>query len=313
MFSFIRKTGAVALTVATAALFCVDTSTAKERPWYRYENAYFEVYSNGKERKVRRMVRELEDFRAAVAQVLAFDIPEDAIKTRVIVPRNWGALQDIVENKSVAAFFTVIDAVPHMVVPIGATRADSAEMLRHEYIHVLQGYSPHSFPSWYLEGFAEMMSSTQVTKGGEKFTVGDVTKRGYYGGPMIAWNSLLSDNFNPHAISDRELGSNAYYQAWILTHYLTIGDQFARYPQLSRYLGRYAAGEASLEAFEAEFGKSPNEVGSWVMQNYNRKISYYQFSFEPGIQDHEFVRTDVDFDKISPTLDRLKKLWTPMR
>ena len=299
--------------VAATAFLGLNSAEARERPWYKYENAHFEVYSNGKEKRVRQMAEELENFRAAAMQVLAFDIPVGAVKTQVIVPRNRGAFQDIVNNKNIAAFFTVVDGVPYMVTPVGSTRRDTAEMLRHEYVHVLQRYSPHKFPRWYLEGFAELMSSTQFTERGTKFTVGDATERGYYGGPTVAWNVLLSDGFNPHRIDKRALGSNAYYQSWILTHYLTIGDQFARYPQLSRYLGRYAAGEPSLEAFRAEFGKSPDEVGAWVMNNYNRKISYYQFVFEPGIQDHDFVRSDVPLDVIEPTLERLSRGWRPLR
>ena len=313
MLSVIRRTTVLALIVVSSSLFGLEHAHAREYPWYKYENAHFEVYSNGKKRKVLKMIEELENFRAAAVQVLAFEIPEDAVKTQVIVPRNRGALQDIVDNETVAAFFTVIDDVPYMVSPVGTTRRMSAEMLRHEYIHVLQRYSPHVFPKWYLEGFAELMSSTHFTKRGKKFTVGDPTERPFFGGPMVAWNTLVSDDFSPHGINDLALGSNAYYQSWLLTHYVTVGDQFARYPQLSRYLGRYAAGEPSLEAFEAEFGKSPKEIGEWLMENYNRKITYYQFTFKPGIQDHDFSRTEIPVEEIAPTLDRLKQLWATSR
>ena len=53
-------------------------SAFAERDWYRYENTYFEAFSDDSPRNVRKTLDELELFRAAVAQIANIQIPDDA-------------------------------------------------------------------------------------------------------------------------------------------------------------------------------------------------------------------------------------------
>ena len=59
-------------------------SAFAERDWYRYENTYFEAFSDDSPRNVRKTLDELELFRAAVAQIANIQIPDDAPKVRVV-------------------------------------------------------------------------------------------------------------------------------------------------------------------------------------------------------------------------------------
>jgi len=77
-----RSIFAVAMSIL---LLLSATSSAKDRPWFRYENANFDAYSDSSEKKVRKLLEELENFRAAAEQHLTFDIPAGAVKTQVVI------------------------------------------------------------------------------------------------------------------------------------------------------------------------------------------------------------------------------------
>ena len=291
------------------SLLCAGIAQSKERLWYKYENAYFEVYSNANEKPLRRFLESLENFRAASLQMLSFEIPDGAVKTQVVVFSSRPQFQAIVEDKNIAAVMVGMDDAPYMVLPLTRGRGGSDHFLRHEYTHVLLAYSPHRFPPWYHEGFAEFMSGTEFKKKGTVFTLGDEIDRVLVGRKRVPWNELLSDNYNLHAQPSGELGSNAYYQAWILTHYLMIGNNFENYPALGRYLGRFAAGEASVAAFKAEFGREPSEVAEQALTHYSNRMPYYEIPFKPGAQDHDFVRTGTDRDEMATLIDQLRRRW----
>ncbi len=66
-------------------LLIVPACYAAERDWFKYENAYFEAYSDAREKKVRELLDDLENFRAAVLQVGNFKVPDGAPKTEVMI------------------------------------------------------------------------------------------------------------------------------------------------------------------------------------------------------------------------------------
>ena len=305
----LRNTVTVIVAAVLILLIPGGTACGKERDWYKYENAYFEVYSDASEKRVRRLLEELENFRAAVVQMLNMSIPAGAVKTQVVVFRSASDFQDVVDNRRIAAFMVGIRGVPYMVMPIGRRSDGSEYIIRHEYTHVLMGYSEHRFPKWYSEGFAEFMSGTRFRDKGKKFTLGDMIPRRQVGDLLVPWSELMSEDFDIHAVSTAVKASNAYYQAWLMAHYLTIGEHYENYRRLGRYLGRFSAGESSISALEAEFGMTPEELGDLVGREYRRRMPYYTIEFRAGVQDHEFVREEVDASKIKTTIADLRERW----
>lgn len=301
----------VPVMIVLSTLALAAPAAAKDYDWYKYENDYFEAYSDASERSVTRLLEELENFRAAVVQLLAIEIRPGTRKTRLIVFRSRNEFRELAGNKRIAAFMTGVDGVPHMVMPNGNNRNVARHLVRHEYTHVVLGYSEHRFPLWYHEGFAEFMSGTNFTEKGTKFSVGDTIARRQVGRLLVPWEELLDDNFNVHAISNADKASNAYYQAWMLVHYLTIGDRFEHYPKLSRYLGRVSAGEESLSAIRAEFDMEPDELGRLALREYGRRMPYYEMEFEPGVRDREFERSKFDSAAIAETIAAIREQRPP--
>jgi hypothetical protein len=196
--------------------------------------------------------------------------------------------------------------VPYIVMPAGRMDDFSKASIRHEYTHVLLGYSEHRFPKWYQEGFAEFMSGTTFRDNDTKFTFGEWPGRSQAPGALVAWGELMSDEFEFHSTGSGARVSNAYLQAWLLVHYLTIGDQFSHYEGLTQYLGRYAAGEPSLSALKGVFDMTPDELGTPLAKAYIKKSPYYVLDFKPGMQDHEFTRAEADQDAARDTIETIK-------
>ena len=246
-----------------------------------------------------------KNFRAAVVQILGLKVPDGAVKTQLILFRSKRDFREVTQDRDIAAFVSGLDGVPYMVMPAGQGNI-SSWYLRHEYTHVLLGYGEVEYPSWYNEGFAEFMSGTEFKKKGTIFTLGDQIPRVQIGRLLVPWDELVRRDFDVHAISSSEKGSNAYYQSWMLTHYLTLGEDLRNSPKLARYLVRFSAGQDSAAAFEAEFGMTPTELGRRAMREYSHRMPFYKVPFQPGMQDLEFTRSDADQDAIKETIRRFE-------
>lgn len=289
--------------------FLLVAGAANADDWTKYENAYFVAYSDASRRGVARDLEELENFRAAAAQFLAFQTPDDAPKAQVIIFRSAEDLAEITGNRSIRSFMTSIDGTPYIVMQGGARDDWTKSSVRHEMIHVLLRYNPHRLPPWYREGIAEFMSSTEFTDGDSKFTIGNPIDREIVRAPPVPWDDLMDDDFRFHTPETSPGVSNARRQAWQLVHFLAIGDQFEHYDKLSLYLGRYSAGESSYEALEGAFGMTSQQIGDLATENFRESISYYAIAFDEGIRDHDFVQTEADYEQIRPAIEVFKARW----
>jgi hypothetical protein len=167
------------------------------------------------------------------------------------------------------------------------------------------GYSKHRFPLWYHEGFAEFMSGTRFREKGAEFTLGESPGRTRAPARLVAWDELIDGDFDLHAIRSPEVLSNAYLQAWLLVHYLTVGDELAHTDDLNKYLALFAQGSPSHDAFAAAFGISPDEMGSILISSYGRRIPFYSIAFRSGVQDHDFIRSTADGGAIRETIQQM--------
>jgi len=124
-------------------------------------------------------------------------------------------------------------------------------VLFHEYAHhFMLRYFPNAYPSWFVEGFAELYSTAEFLPSGE-VTIGkpepgrlpELESKGLF--PL----ERLFTQVGPDLPADEI--SHFYGTAWLLTHYLRVSG--ARPGELDKYLRAVAAGTSSLEAARASF------------------------------------------------------------
>jgi tetratricopeptide (TPR) repeat protein len=240
--------------------FCVFiallfSATAAQAGWSRADSRHFIAYSNGPAAELKADVERLERFDALVR--LRSGIADDGGQVRLTVffVRSVSAVQAIYDGKQadVAGFYTTSPTGALAVVPrTSSSMMDGDIILFHEYAHhVMMQYFTFPYPAWYVEGFAEFLSTTQFDKAG-KPKLGLPAKHRAYGlflGKDIPIRRLLTAS-----VSDlsRAEGDPFYGRAWLATHYLSFSPE--RAGQLRTYLKSVGSGTAPQEAAQTVFG-----------------------------------------------------------
>jgi hypothetical protein len=275
---------------ALAAMAWGDPAVSAADPWTRYENRHFVAYSNAPGKKVLPLLGDLENFRAAFVQVGNITVPDGGPKTTVLIPAEKKEFQKLASSRLQAGFATYDGKSTLIVMPAQGGKDWTRTVIRHEYGHALLRYKRFGYPAWYEEGFAELVSSTEIVKDGQAFTIGSPPQRAEQNGPPVfGWDVLVSDEFKPHELTNLRLGSSAYAQAWLLAHYATLGNDLKNAPRLQAYFDRLKEGEASTPAFEAAFGVKIDDLWETTLKPYARRMPYYTFPFRPGAVDPVFA------------------------
>ena len=287
-------------------LFC-NSAAAKDKPWYKYENRYFEAYSNESERTTRKLLIKLEDFRAAVLQVATIETPEGTPKTQVILFASEKRFRKLIGNRNISGFALEKNGVPYIVLPAGAYSKWTEMVIRHEFAHILLAYKNIRYPIWFNEGFAELMSATAFRKNGTQFSVGQTTGRKRSSRQLTPWSELIAADFDPHTLKSAKRASDAYLQSWILTHYFMLGNKFNNAIQLAQYISLLLDGYESVSAFEAVVGMPADEFGEKLLREY--QLNYVYYEFRKSAVDHDFQRSDVAMEKMLPVIEQFRDLY----
>lgn len=246
--------GSLALAVGTPA-------TAE---WRASETEHFIIYSESAPARTQELAARLESYDKLMR--LATNIgPEDTVKVRIY---EVAGLDDIdralgVSNSGVAGYYTSNIMGPYLVTPRkieGAPRYFTPEStLQHEYAHhfMLQ-YFPAIYPDWYVEGFAELIGSSQTLPDGR---IGYGMPAKHRGNEILAYWVPLPELLTREKVSYFD----TYGQGWALTHFLTFDKN--RSKQLRRYLQLLTQGQPMSAAATAAFGdlrKLNAEARQWV-------------------------------------------------
>ncbi len=267
---------------------------AKDAAWSRHENPHFIAYSDAPEKKVVPLLRDLETFRAAFLQVGNIPVPGDAPRTTVLILADRKDFRQLARSKLTAGFANHDGKRTLIVLPVQGDRNTVRTIIRHEYGHALLRHMKFPYPKWFEEGFAEIVSSTELVNKGQSFTIGMPPRRAKYNGPpLFDWDTLVSDEFQPHTITNPRLGSSAYAQAWLLAHYTMFGNNMKNSSTLQKYFNAINDGEAQGAAFKSAFGMSAAEMWHEDLQDYAKHIPVYTIAYRPGTLQLTFSTTPV--------------------
>ena len=222
--------------------------------WHEAETAHFRIASAGNEKDLRQLAERLEYFNTLLR--MATGVSESGhpvVKVRVFLV---GSVEDVKRlfgdmKSDVAGFYSPRDDGAIAVVPrsTGDGIFTGQLVLFHEYSHhfMLQ-YSPMAYPSWYVEGFAEIASTASFEREGA-ITYGKAASHRQYElveGMSYPVAKMLDGTY----LKDSQKGRGwSYGDAWTLTHYLTFSDK--RHSQLRDYLNAINAGKKMSEAATA--------------------------------------------------------------
>ena len=128
----------------------------------------------------------------------------------------------------------------------------------------------------------------------------------YNGPPLFDWDTLVSDEFSPHTLTDPRRGSSAYAQAWLLAHYATFGNDLKNASLLQEYFDAIESGEAQVAAFQSAFGMSAAEMWDENLKDYAKHIPVYKIAYRPGSVQLSFTTTPVSGNELDTLLRYLE-------
>ncbi len=205
--------------------------------------------SSSAEGDLRKFAVRLEQFHSLLGLATGVkDANRKVVKVRVFLVPSIAAVQKLygAEYSSVAGFYDPRHDGAVAVVPRSTDDGTFTGqlVLFHEYAHhfMLQ-YSPAAYPSWYVEGFAEIASTASFERKGSITFGKAASHRQYDLRDRYPSAKMLDGSY----IADQKRGRGwSYGDAWLLTHYLTFTT--SRPGQLRAYMNAVNAGKKPAEA-----------------------------------------------------------------
>lgn len=301
-----RTRAKVLAPVGLLLILVAQAGIGKEYPWSRYESTYFVANSNASEKKTLAILNNLELFRSAVVQVANLRVPETAAKTEILIVGTKKEFATLRTGKNVGGFALQLGERFLIVIPSSGSSSWAKTTIRHEYSHVLLGYRGFPYPQWYNEGFAELVSTIRFRNRASAFVFGEAPDGiKYVSRSDLDWNTLISEGFDIHSMSNLDAGG-AYLQAWLLTHYVTLGNNFGNTNKLLSYFQQIGNGEPSLAAFEQAFGMDGNELWRQELRPYSRRLFSLAYDFNSDTLEADFQRSDSDATAVNSLLGQLR-------
>ena len=257
-----------------AALLWIAAAPPTQAAWLRAESQNFIVFSESSEGRLRQQVEILEDYDALLRRLTATDAPNSPNKLRVYIVRSTDELRQVRDvpagiggfyssgSEGIAAFVNA---------NAGGDLVGANEVLFHEYAHhFMMQYHGTAYPPWYVEGFAEFMSTARFTERHVEF--GQPSPgRALSLAQRHAWLPMEEILF-ARTRTDREGQARFYAQSWLLTHYL-LSDP-ARVAQFRAYLAALGRSEDPRAAFQASFAVTPAQMQRQLTDYAFGRITY---------------------------------------
>lgn len=252
----------IASLVFATACALAGTATAQDGRWYRAESANFIVYGDVNDQQVRNAAQSLEDFDLVLRALTQLQSRETSTKLEVYLVRNARGLRVVRPGSSdnVLGFYSsggdAIAAFSRYDRDMGL---DRRTVLFHEYAHhFMMHYFPAAYPGWYVEGWAEYVSTVEISR--RRATIGRPsearsTSLNYLGDLPI--ELLLA----PERVSNRtaQFTEQFYAHSWFAASY--VSNNTERLRGLERYVAALGTGANPIEAFEPAFGITPAQFG----------------------------------------------------
>lgn len=243
-------------------------SSAASAEWQEARTNHFIIYSDDNKADTVAFAERLERFDNAlrILQNMPADKPVPDVN-KVVVYRygDTRTIGQLAGSLGVAGFY-----IPRAAYPVAFTPAREYEnpgsknkiddrirmkpetVLFHEYTHhFMLNTFPTTYPSWYIEGFAEANSTIDLRPNGSFLVGRPANHRSYelFNMQQMHVSKLLDPNFK---YTNGEDMVQKYSVGWLLTHYLNFGK--TRPGQLKTYLGLLASGKPGLDAAKEAFG-----------------------------------------------------------
>jgi len=280
--------------------------------WLKAQSEHFTLYSNAPEAKTRTYAKALEQFRALTLLVLGSADSGVQPRFTLYLLKNQDQIQLVRPSfaKQVAGVYFNCgegDSAYSSVQTNGDVFDDqdpSLIVLFHEYSHfVMFQHARTYYPPWYVEGFAEYLSTADPMK--DKITIGENNKWRSWtlaADRQIPYDRVLKPSFGfaGDKANDAWEVESFYAQSWLLTHYM-LSDT-ARTKAFNAYFAELAKGADPVKSFENTTGIAVSTLHN-KLESYSQNMAYMNVPV-PSYGDAGITVTRIAPDAGAWLLDR---------
>ncbi|MEQ1510908.1 MAG: hypothetical protein ABL909_10980 [Sphingopyxis sp.] len=252
--------------------FALLPFTAAHAEWREATSEHFVVVSEGSERELVRMSRQLEAVHWLMTAATGVSPTGDVQRVKIYLVANIGQVHRAIganNNSEVAGFYNSNINGAYAVVPRSEGEF-STTILFHEYTHhFMRQYMEQAFPLWVNEGFAEVLSTASFEREGHITFGKPANHRAYELDGGVPWVPVPR-MFAPLSADDDKAGVASYGQYWLTTHYLIFEP--TRRNQLNQFINALNRGVPIADAYAMFPGGL--EALDRELRSYLRRSSY---------------------------------------
>ncbi|WP_332678760.1 DUF1570 domain-containing protein [Brevundimonas sp.] len=262
--------------------------------WRRAESPHFIVYSDGSEQTLRDYTAKLERFDSLLRFRFGGVQDDDIRKLPVYLVSDDRSLR-IAQPALPEGFDGYYSTSDNDIFAI-LVRGRDDDILLHEYSHHFMAKNSNGqYPGWLSEGFAEYFATATVSAGGSA-SFGLPNPGRQYSLERNRWlpmETLLRAKGSFDIEGQTAIGMY-YAQSWALTHWLLADTERAR--AVAAYVAAVNGGQDPVEAWQATFGMTPDELSNRLRSYLNGRMTYSKV-------DIPTVRPVITVTRLSPAAD----------
>jgi tetratricopeptide (TPR) repeat protein len=286
--------------IATLCLLLAAQAVYAKDTWTSVRSQNFFLVGNASEKEIRQVATRLEQFRDVFTRLFPRANFTSPVPTTVVVFKSDGSykpFKPVADGKSVAVagYFQPGEDVNYITLTTERGAQNPYSTIYHEYVHLLVNNTmgKAAMPPWFNEGLAEYYSAFDIEDDRKVFL-----------GRLIDYHLLLLREQRPiplkelFAVDNYSLERNRhdvrslfYAESWALVHYLLLGNEGKRMPQLGNFLGLLKAGMKTEQAFAQAFQTDPasleKELTAYIHgHTFGGKVATFEqkLEFESGMQ-----------------------------
>lgn len=229
--------------------------------WYSVETPGFTVYAEGSERRARDAALNLERFDGLLRRMTGAPAERSPARLQVYLfgSNEFETAFPHFNNTNVAGvYYAQTERVAAYSIFTANNGLGSEDVLFHEYAHhFMYQYFNNAYPSWYIEGFAEVASTAVL--GTDRIIIGranDGRVRDLTSSTWLPMDRLLA--LTTRQFRDGRDAAMFYAQSWLFAHYLLLTP--GANTQFQTYIRAMRSGRPPLEAFQEGFGVTPDQM-----------------------------------------------------
>jgi tetratricopeptide (TPR) repeat protein len=236
--------------------------------WTIVKSPNFEIMSTMTNEATVELAENLGRFRALIFAVTTAPRTPAPVPTRILAFQKVSDFTPFSPLRQAAGFFSPSVRANNVALADYARGLDATTVIYHEYVHfVLQNGTSVTYPVWYDEGFAEVLSTVQTHEG--KLIVGAVPPARI---PSLERGQWLSMKRVLEATSYSDVPAHSlhmfYAEAWALAHYVTLDRAGEGSPD--EYFALLESGVEPAEAYERVFSESIGDSGQAIRTKLKR-------------------------------------------